>query len=112
MADTSLSKTHNLRADGARLWSTILETAAFGGTPAGGINRLTLSAEDGRVRDWFRDACTAAGLEVSVDALGTQYALRPGRDMAGSRLPSGRISTRSRRAASSTVCWACWPVSK
>nr|WP_039892518.1 Zn-dependent hydrolase [Methylobacterium mesophilicum] len=77
----SLSTTHNLRADGARLWSTILETAAFGGTPAGGINRLTLSAEDGRVRDWFRDACEAAGLTVSVDALGTQYALRPGRDM-------------------------------
>ncbi len=82
MAEKSLSKTHNLRADGARLWATILETAAFGGTPAGGINRLTLSAEDGQVRDWFREACEAAGLTVSVDALGTQYALRPGRDMA------------------------------
>ncbi|MDP4002369.1 Zn-dependent hydrolase [Methylobacterium sp. NEAU K] len=76
-----MSKTHNLRADGSRLWATILETAAFGGTPAGGINRLTLSADDGRVRDWFRDACEAAGLTVSVDALGTQYAVRPGRDM-------------------------------
>ncbi|MCJ2120941.1 Zn-dependent hydrolase [Methylobacterium sp. J-001] len=81
MAETNPSKTHNLRANGARLWATILETAAFGGTPAGGINRLTLSAEDGRVRDWFREACEAAGLTVSVDALGTQYALRPGRDM-------------------------------
>ncbi len=81
MAETNPSKTHNLRADGARLWATILETAAFGGTPAGGINRLTLSAEDGRVRDWFRDACEAAGLTVTVDALGTQYAVRPGRDM-------------------------------
>ena len=73
-------RTHNLRIDGPRLWSTIHETAAFGGTPAGGINRLTLSPEDGRVRDWFRAACEAAGLEVGVDALGTQFALRPGRD--------------------------------
>ncbi|MGU3539254.1 allantoate amidohydrolase [Methylobacterium sp. A54F] len=72
--------THNLRIDGSRLWSTILETARFGATPAGGLNRLTLTAEDGAVRDWFRDACTAAGLTVGVDALGTQFALRPGRD--------------------------------
>ncbi|MCJ2127974.1 Zn-dependent hydrolase [Methylobacterium sp. E-045] len=80
-----MSTTHNLRVDGARLWSTIMETARFGATPAGGINRLTLSEEDGRVRDWFRDACEAAGLEVRVDALGTQFALRRGRDM--TRLP-------------------------
>ena len=81
MAEQIHTATHNLRADSARLWFTILETAAFGGTPAGGINRLTLSPEDGRVRDWFREACEAAGLTVTVDALGTQYAMRPGRDM-------------------------------
>jgi beta-ureidopropionase / N-carbamoyl-L-amino-acid hydrolase len=81
MTDTSPSTTHNLRADGSRLWATIHETAAFGGTPNGGINRLTLSPEDGRVRDWFRAACEAAGLDVTVDALGTQYGLRRGRDM-------------------------------
>ncbi|MCJ2094158.1 Zn-dependent hydrolase [Methylobacterium sp. J-072] len=81
MAETNPSKTDNLRANGARLWATILETATFGSTPAGGINRLTLSPEDGCVRDWFQEACEAAGLTVSVDALGTQYALRTGRDM-------------------------------
>ena len=83
MAGTA--KTHNLRVDGSRLWATIAETARFGATPAGGLNRLTLSPEDGQVRDWFRDACQAAGLTMRVDALGTQYALRPGRD--ASRLP-------------------------
>lgn len=72
---------HNLRIDGSRLWATIQETAAFGATPEGGVGRLTLSAEDGHVRDWFRDACEAAGLEVEVDELGTQFALRRGRDM-------------------------------
>ncbi|SFH08961.1 Zn-dependent hydrolase [Methylobacterium gossipiicola] len=71
---------NNLRVDGARLWSTLMETAAFGATPAGGINRLTLSPADGRVRDWFRAACEAAGLTVGTDSLGTQFALRPGRD--------------------------------
>ena len=81
MSESNPSSTHNLRSDGSRLWATIHETARFGGTPKGGINRLTLSPEDGRVRDWFREACEAAGLTVSVDALGTQYALRPGRDM-------------------------------
>lgn len=77
----------NLQIDSARLWSSIQDTAQFGGTAKGGIRRLTLSAEDKQVRDWFRNACEAAGCEVRVDALGSMYALRKGRDM--SRLPVG-----------------------
>jgi N-carbamoyl-L-amino-acid hydrolase len=42
---------------------------------------LTLGPEDKQVRDWFRDACNAAGLEVHVDALGSMFGLRKGRDM-------------------------------
>ena len=83
------ASTHNLRIDGSRLWATIMETAAFGATAAGGINRLTLSAEDKQVRDWFGAACAAAGLEVGVDALGTQFALRRGRDMARAPVACG-----------------------
>ena len=71
----------NLQIDSARLWGTIHETAQFGATPKGGVRRLTLSAEDKQVRDWFRKACQAAGLEVRVDALGSMFALRKGRDM-------------------------------
>ena len=71
----------NLQIDSARLWETIHETAQFGATPKGGVRRLTLSAEDKQVRDWFREACEAAGLEVKVDALGAMFALRKGRDM-------------------------------
>ena len=71
----------NLQIDSARLWDTIHETAKFGATPKGGVRRLTLGPEDKQVRDWFRNACEAAGLEVHVDALGAMFGLRRGRDM-------------------------------
>ena len=71
----------NLQIDSARLWDAIHETAKFGATPKGGVRRLTLSAEDKQVRDWFRKACEEAGLEVHVDALGSMFGLRRGRDM-------------------------------
>src|ERR1700691_1648899 len=71
----------NLQIDSTRLWDTIHETAKFGATPKGGVRRLTLGAEDKQVRDWFCAACEAAGLEVHVDALGSMFALRKGRDM-------------------------------
>ena len=77
----------NLQIDSARLWGSIHETAQFGGTAKGGVRRLTLSGEDKQVRDWFRKACEEAGLEVHVDALGSQFGLRKGRDM--SKLPVG-----------------------
>jgi N-carbamoyl-L-amino-acid hydrolase len=77
----------NLQIDSARLWDTIHETAQFGATAKGGVRRLTLSREDKQVRDWFRKACEAAGLEVHVDALGSMFGVRKGRDM--SKLPVG-----------------------
>jgi len=80
-------KPSNLQIDSGRLWQDIHDTAKFGGTPKGGVKRLTLSVEDKQVRDWFRAACEQAGCEVHVDALGTMFALRPGRD--NSKLPIG-----------------------
>jgi N-carbamoyl-L-amino-acid hydrolase len=77
----------NLQINSARLWDEIHETAKFGGTRKGGVRRLTLSDEDRLVRDWFRSACEAAGCEVHVDALGSMFAIRPGRDK--SKLPVG-----------------------
>src|SRR6266849_775579 len=71
----------NLQIDSARLWDTIHETAKFGATPKGGVRRLTLGPEDKQVRDWFRRACEAAGLDVHIDTLGSLFALRKGRDM-------------------------------
>ncbi len=45
------------------------------------MRRLTLGPEDKQVRDWFRKACEAAGLDVHVDALGSMFGVRKGRDM-------------------------------
>ena len=56
-----------------------METAQFGGTPKGGIKRLTVSDEDKRVRDWFKAECEKLGCTVEVDEVGNMFATRPGR---------------------------------
>ncbi len=70
----------NIAVNAARLWDTIMETAKIGGTPKGGIKRLTLTDLDKQVRDWFRAACEAAGCTVTIDDMGNMFARRPGRD--------------------------------
>ena len=69
-----------LRVNGDRLWDTVITTAAFGGTPGGGVSRLTLSDEDREVRDWFADQCRALGCDVRVDEVGNIFARRAGED--------------------------------
>ena len=69
----------NLRIDPERLWSSLMETAVIGGTAKGGINRQTLTAEDGLVRSWFKGQAEALGCRVTVDEVGNMFALRPGR---------------------------------
>src|SRR3981189_527647 len=81
MTNVATKTASNRQIDSARLWGTIHETAKFGATPKGGVRRLTLGPEDKQVRDWFRKACEAAGLEVHVDTLGSMFATRKGRDM-------------------------------
>jgi N-carbamoyl-L-amino-acid hydrolase len=69
----------NLRIDAARLWRTLMETAAIGGTPKGGIRRLAASEEDRQIRDWFGAACGQLGLGITVDGVGNMFARREGR---------------------------------
>src|SRR6185312_10311735 len=68
----------NLAIDRERLWDELMETAAIGGTPKGGICRLTLTDLDRQVRDWFRARCEALGCTVTVDDMGVMYARRAG----------------------------------
>ncbi|MBG1233167.1 M20 family metallo-hydrolase [Aestuariivirga litoralis] len=79
-----MSAKSNLVINPQRLWDSLMETAAFGGTPKGGIKRLTVSDEDKRVRDWFKAECEKLGCTVEVDEVGNMFATRPGKrgDMA------------------------------
>ena len=69
---------HNLAIDAERLWGEIMETAAIGGTPKGGICRLTLTDLDRRVRDWFKARAEKLGCRVTVDDMGAMFARRDG----------------------------------
>jgi N-carbamoyl-L-amino-acid hydrolase len=72
----------NIAVNGDRLWDTIMETAQIGGTPRGGVHRLTLSEEDRLVRDWFKRQAEALGCRVAIDDMGNMFARRPGRNAA------------------------------
>lgn len=72
------SKT-NLTINSQRLWDDLMFTAQFGGTPKGGIKRLTVSDEDKRVRDWFKAECDKLGCVVQVDEVGNMFATRAGK---------------------------------
>ena len=67
----------NLAIDAERLWDEIMETAAIGGTPKGGICRLTLTDLDRQVRDWFKARAEAARLP--------RHGRRHGRDVRAAR---------------------------
>jgi N-carbamoyl-L-amino-acid hydrolase len=68
----------NLAIDAERLWGEIMETATIGGTPKGGICRLTLTDLDRQVRDWFKMRAENLGCRVTVDDMGAMFARRDG----------------------------------
>ena len=68
----------NLAVSADRLWDTLMETAAIGGTPKGGIARLTLTETDKEVRDWFGRAVRALGCQLATDEMGVMYGRRQG----------------------------------
>ncbi|MGE0659083.1 MAG: Zn-dependent hydrolase [Reyranellaceae bacterium] len=70
----------NLRIDGERLWSSLMEMARIGATEKGGVCRIALTDLDRQGRDLFVKWCREAGCEVRVDAIGNIFARRSGRD--------------------------------
>jgi N-carbamoyl-L-amino-acid hydrolase len=68
----------NLAINPERLWGELMETAAIGGTPKGGICRLSLTDLDREVRDWFKTRAEALGCRVTVDDMGGMFARRNG----------------------------------
>jgi N-carbamoyl-L-amino-acid hydrolase len=69
----------NARIDGRRLWDSLMAMAEIGATPKGGVRRITLTEVDRAGRDRFAQWCQAAGLSVTVDAIGNMFARREGR---------------------------------
>ena len=72
----------DLKINGQRLWDSLMETAQIGGTPNGGICRLTLTDADREVRDWFKAQCQALGCILAIDDMGNMFARRPGSNAA------------------------------
>ena len=70
----------NLTINADRLWQSLMETARIGGTPDGGIARLTLGPEDARVRSWLAEQTAAIGMTLVVDEVGNMFATLPGRN--------------------------------
>ncbi len=74
---TSLSA---LRIDGPRLWSALMELAAIGATPKGGVCRLALSELDKQGRDLVTRWAREAGMTVTIDKIGNGFMRRAGRN--------------------------------
>jgi beta-ureidopropionase / N-carbamoyl-L-amino-acid hydrolase len=69
-----------LRINGKRLQETIEASAKIGGTPAGGMQRLTLTDEDKQMRDLFVKWLKEIDLEVTIDEMGNIFGKYPGAD--------------------------------
>jgi len=63
-----------------RLWETIDRSAEIGKGREGGLARLALTDSDKEMRDLFVTWCREAGLEVTVDRLGSIFGRRKGSD--------------------------------
>jgi len=70
----------NLRINGQRLRQTLEDMAEIGATPAGGVQRLTLTDEDKAARDLFVKWLKELNLEITVDEMGNIFGKRAGKN--------------------------------
>jgi len=71
---------NKLRINEKRLQETIKASAKIGGTKAGGMQRLCLTAEDKQMRDLFVQWLKEIDLEVTIDEMGNIFGKKPGID--------------------------------
>jgi N-carbamoyl-L-amino-acid hydrolase len=91
MNDTgpTLEPTDGLCIDGARLWQSLMDLAAIGATPKGGVCRLALTPLDGQARALFSQWAADAGCTLRTDAIGNLFARRPGTDATAAAVATG-----------------------
>lgn len=58
---------------------TVLTDVWRSGPTDTGMQRLALSEEDKRVRDWFIETAKALKCNITIDEMGNIFAVRPGR---------------------------------
>ena len=95
-----------------RFWSTIERSAQIGVGRPGGLARVALTDADREMRDEFCAWCRAAGLVVTVDAVGNMFARRAGRESALAPVVLARIWIHRSTAGATTASSACWRRSK
>lgn len=76
----NIATTPSIALDAERLWSTIRRSGEIGVGREGGLARVALTDADRQMRDEFCAWCRAAGLTLTVDAVGNLFARRAGRD--------------------------------
>lgn len=64
----------NLNIDAARISEELDTLAAFSDTPAPAVTRIVFTEADLRARDWLKELCLAADLQVREDAVGNTFA--------------------------------------
>ena len=63
-----------MKVNGQRLREDLTTLAQIGRNSGGGISRTAFSAEDAASRQWYKDRCQAAGIELRCDGLGNMVA--------------------------------------
>jgi N-carbamoyl-L-amino-acid hydrolase len=69
---------NNLRINGSRLWTSLMELARIGATDKGGVKRLALTDLDRQGRDLVVQWAREAGLAITVDKIGNVFMRREG----------------------------------
>jgi N-carbamoyl-L-amino-acid hydrolase len=72
--------TREPRVDSARLWQRLMDLAAIGATPRGGVCRLALTDLDRQGRERVIRWAEGLGCTVRIDAIGNLFARREGQD--------------------------------
>ena len=76
------AKTTGTMINAERLWTSLMDLARVGGTPKGGVRRITLTDADRQGRDLFVRWARDTGLTVRTDEFGNIFARRAGSDTA------------------------------
>jgi N-carbamoyl-L-amino-acid hydrolase len=69
---------NDLRINGSRLWTSLMELARIGATDKGGVKRLALTDLDRQGRDLVVQWAQEAGLAITVDKIGNVFMRREG----------------------------------